>query len=302
MPDYEDPSHSTIHTISQTLAAKDIGCLLWGEHLLRTYGSSLPAQDYKFILEDHEITPGFHALLEAGYLICTGQYPCPIHFLMRTLADAHRTKHPSHRHPFPSKHVHMHSHSNNPCPVVIGLYRKSLYLPPPPPSAFADREPPEILPGPVGRIHSIGQFIYAHELGPAPTASRGGRFPAHLSNILIPSPMYLVEILITLGINHCRIPGARSIWTEWLMLLREAYLDHGRGLAAWDDTWLLAEAYRPVWREAIDAQISRIEQPVMPVWRDLAWGLVGVDVERAKRAGHWGFEEGMHVWYGLRVD
>lgn len=152
---------------------------------------------------------------------------------------------------------------------------------------------PDIKPGHLGRVTSLGRLIYAHEVGPRPTPARGGRFPDFLAGVLIPSPMYLVEMLIGLGLRDCRIPGARSIWTRWLMYLREAYVEHGRGLDVWDEKALLPEVLRPVWRQASDSEISRLQEPIMGVWRDLAWVLAGVDVERAKRTGHLAFQDWM---------
>lgn len=172
---------------------------------------------------------------------------------------------------------------------MLALYRKSDFFPTP----LAGGSPPDIKPGPLGRATSLGRLIYAHEVGPRPTPSRGGRFPDSLGGVLIPSPMYLVEILIGLGIRDCRIPGARSIWTRWLMHLREGYIEHGRGLDVWDEKAFLPEVLRPVWRYASDSEISRLQEPIMGVWRDLAWTLVGVDVERAKRTGHLAFQDWM---------
>ncbi len=77
------------------------------------------------------------------------------------------------------------------------------------------------------------------------------------------------------------------------MYLREAYVEHGRGLDVWDEKVLLPEVLNPVWRQASDSEISRLQEPIMGVWRDLAWALVGVDVDRAKRTGHLAFQDWM---------
>ncbi|KAL4781232.1 hypothetical protein BJX76DRAFT_363750 [Aspergillus varians] len=271
---YKDPSHTTIYQITQCLAREGIGCLLWGEHLLRAYACAMPATDYKFILEDDDITPAFTILHSTGYPECTGQYPCPLNSPTDTIAQTPTLQHRSHRHPFPEKHLHIHADPNNPHRTIIGLYLKSHCFPPSPPKV----KHPDICAGPAGRVCSIGRFLYAHEHGPEPTPARGGRFPAHLGSVLVPSPMYLIEMLIHLGVRDCRVPGARSIWTRWLMVLREAFVDHGRGLAVWDEKSFLPEAMRPVWRHAIDSEISWAQEPVMNVWRDLAWTLAGVYV------------------------
>lgn len=81
------------------------------------------------------------------------------------------------------------------------------------------------------------------------------------------------------------------------MHLREGYIEHGRGLDVWDEKAFLPEVLRPVWRYASDSEISRLQEPIMGVWRDLAWTLVGVDVERAKRTGHLAFQDwGVRQW------
>ncbi|KAL4942734.1 hypothetical protein BDV06DRAFT_235248 [Aspergillus oleicola] len=293
---YSDPSHLLIAEVSNILAGKGIGALLWGEHLLRTYGSSINAHDYKFLLEDAAILPAYITLLDAGFDECPETYPCPVVHKLEFLLETRRSGRPVHaskHHGFPAKHVHFNtgSGSNNLYPIVVGLYRKSIYLP----SQFALLDPPDIMPGEMGRLGSHGRFLFAHELRPRVTENHSGRFPDELEkDVLIPSPMYLVETLILLGNRDSRTPGARSIWTNWLMHLREAYICHNKGLAAWDDRSLLPELLRPVWKEAIDSEISRIDEPIMHVWRDLAWTLAGVDVGFAKMTGHLGYEESLN--------
>ncbi|KAL4947510.1 hypothetical protein BDW69DRAFT_190129 [Aspergillus filifer] len=299
---YRDTSHVHISEVSLILAAKGIGCVLWGEHLLRTYGSSIRAHDYKFLLEDAAILPAFFGLLEAGFEECPSfddpdegneedpeAYICPLIHKHNLLTQAGATIHKSKYHSFPSKHVHFRLNNTNTARIVIGLYRKSLHLP----TQFAAIDPPDIMPGEVGRLASHGRLVYANEFGPRPTKSHGGRFPSDLGPdvpVLILSPMYLVETLILLGNRDSRTPGARSLWTKWLMELRETYLLHNYGLSAWDDKALLPEVLRPVWEAASDAEMNRVDEPIMCVWRDLAWTLAGVDVDFAKRSGHMGFD------------
>ncbi|KAL4964325.1 uncharacterized protein BDV14DRAFT_201097 [Aspergillus stella-maris] len=314
---YRDTSHVLISEVSSILAAKGIGCLLWGEHLLRTYGSSIHAHDYKFLLEDAAVLPGFFALLDAGFEECPGSfddlnpnlnpsttsntdsdnerespaYICPLIHKHNLLTQAGASIHKSKYHGFPAKHVHFRiddSEADSEADsIVIGLYRKSLHLP----TQFTSLDPPEIWPGEMGRIANNGRLVYANELGPRPTKSHGGRFPSDLgSEVLMLSPMYLIETLILLGNRDSRTPGSRSLWTKWLMHLRETYLLHNYNLSLWDDRSLLPEILRPVWESASDAELNRVDEPIMNVWRDLAWTLAGVDVDAAKRMGHMGFD------------
>ncbi|KAL4899057.1 hypothetical protein BDW74DRAFT_184059 [Aspergillus multicolor] len=287
-------SQTLIHTVTETLAASNIGALLWGEHLLRTYGSDIPARrtDYKFLLDDTNINPAFDALLAAGHETCTrvdwDAGFCPaveeIRF-RRESGDDYSTFHN-----FPACHVHGHKDSNDPLGTVISLYRASDFLPPQ--CDICPLGPPQIRPGRVGRVKSHGRFMYANLVGPDPTESRGGNFSSHLDSALIPSPMYLALILIHLGMRDCKRPGARMIWSEWLMDLRECYLLHRKGMDEWNEKILL-EPLRPIWRQAIDAQIDVLAQPrCMRVWRDVMWRLVGVDPVEAVRKRHWAFDDG----------
>ncbi|KAL4931382.1 uncharacterized protein BDV17DRAFT_288927 [Aspergillus undulatus] len=302
---YEDPSHAIIHKVSSALASKDIGCLLWGEHLLRTYASSITATDYKFLFEDDEIFTAYDALLDSntetntGFTECDGAYSCPVLYKMDEVADP--DPHPSEFHDFPTAHVHLHEDSNNPYPIVIGLYAKSQYLPMHNEGEFAVMDPPLIIPGFAGRLPSQGRFICAHEIGPRPSkmGNHGGRFEYHLGkDVLLPSPMYLIETLILLGNRDSRVPGARNIWTYWLSELRIAYINHNQGLDAWDEKGLsLPEMLRPVWKEAIDSEISKLDEPVMSVWRNLAWDFAGVQKDLGIRwKFHLGYSLGMEQW------
>ncbi|KAL4973563.1 hypothetical protein BDW66DRAFT_153678 [Aspergillus desertorum] len=285
-------SQILIHAVTQTLSSHGIGCLLWGEHLLYTYGSDITAskEDYKFLLEGHNIPRALAILLENGYIPCTKQDRerglCPLHADQEYMAKRARSRDCSLWHPFPACHVHDRRRNNEKYPLdtVIALYEKSLYLPPV--STVSPLGPPLILPGLEGRVCSHGWLLYGHEVGPLPTRTRGGRFPSHLDGVLLPSPMYLVQTLIHLGMRDCRIPGARSIWSEWLMYLRECYIHHGKGLDVWDEKSLLPEILRGIWRNAIDAQIDVVDQPrVMTGWRDAMWILAGVRLEKSKRKG-----------------
>ena len=85
--------------------------------------------------------------------------------------------------------------------------------------------------------------------------------------------------LILLGNRDSRTPGSRSLWTKWLMYLRETYLCHNYNLPLWDDKALLPEILRPVWEAAADAEMNRVDEPIMNVWRDLA---MRVNVRRAR--------------------
>ncbi|KAL4997397.1 hypothetical protein BDV10DRAFT_186192 [Aspergillus recurvatus] len=298
---YSNPSSQTlIHAITQTLSPHGIGCLLWGEHLLHTYGSNIIAskRDFKFLLEDHNVPRALDILLEDGYTACTKQDRelglCPLHAHQEYMSKGVRPRDYSLWHPFPAYHVHGRHNKDekHPLNTVIALYRKSLYLPPA--STISPFGPPLILPGREGRIRSHGRLLYGHETGPLPLKARGGRFPSRLDGVLLPSPMYLVQTLIHLGMRDCRTPGARTIWSKWLMYLRECYTNHGRGLEVWDEKWLLPEVLRGIWLDAIDAQIDVVEQPrVMAGWRDAMWLLAEADLEKAKGKGELGYKEVM---------
>ncbi|KAL5046576.1 hypothetical protein BDW71DRAFT_207369 [Aspergillus fruticulosus] len=296
---YSTPSSQTlIHAITQTLSSHGIGCLLWGEHLLHTYGSDIISskKDYKFLLEDYNIPRALDILLENAYTPCTKQDHelglCPLHADQEHIARRVRPRDYSLWHPFPACHVHGRHNEDekHPLDTVIALYRKSLYLPPV--STISPLGSPLILSGRESRVRSHGQLLYGHETGPLPTEGRGGRFPAHLDGVLLPSPMYLAQALIHLGMRDCRTPGARTIWSKWLMYLRECYINHGKGLEAWDEEWLLPNMLRGIWRDAVDAQIDVVEQPrVMAGWRDAMWILAGADLDRAKEKGELSYKE-----------
>ncbi|RDW64427.1 uncharacterized protein DSM5745_09838 [Aspergillus mulundensis] len=283
-----------IHRVTKTLAAAGIGAVLWGEHLLATYGSDIPTQpDYKFLLDDANVTAAFDTLLANGHVLCTRQDwddgLCPVVEEMRSRRQT--KEHYSPFHPFPAYHVHGHRDTLYQLDTVIALYKASAFLPPT--SDLCPLGPPAILPGEDGRINSQARFLYAHISGPNPTESRGGRFPAHLDSVLIPSPMYFAHILIHLGIRDCIRPGARTLWSAWLMELRECYELHGRGLDEWDEKLNFPEPLRPIWQYAIDAQNDVLEQPgCMKVWRDAMWRLVGVDPEEAVQKEHLAFRDG----------
>ncbi|KAL3478277.1 hypothetical protein BJX99DRAFT_107509 [Aspergillus californicus] len=293
--EYKDHSQNTISSIAKLLASKNIGCLLWGEHLLRTFACALPAPDFKFILEDSQLDAAYTLLLNHGYTVCrdrrnTGaqdgtparntdarrappprptfdrngseMYVCPLY------NPPSYTNPQGHTHPYPSRHVHF--GTDDPHYTPISLFPKKNFL-------FWT---PRITPGQDSRTisRSAGSFFFADIIGPSPTSDRGGRFDGTLPHrVLIPAPLVFVEALIYLALGER--PGDRGIWSKWLMYLREAFVEHGAG-DAWDRT-LLHTKLRPVWQCASDGEGSGDDEAVMEVYVELVRVLTASKGRRA---------------------
>ncbi|KAI9369383.1 hypothetical protein BJX61DRAFT_151467 [Aspergillus egyptiacus] len=280
---YQDHTQTTISHIVSLLAAKNIPCLLWGEHLLRTYACTLQAPDYKFLVEDDQLDHAYRTLLDAGFIRCpdrerqdtatgSGTFDiCPVYrdtCNYRSSRNRKRTT-PSYTHPPPKRHVHFSPADSHSHPDPVSLFPKSLFL------SFTPRLPapnPQSQSQPQSQPQSQAQaprthrtkpevkacYIPADTLGPLPTPSHGGRFTfsdsdSHSHKVLMPAPLILVEALIYLALG--KGPGTRSIWTVWLGSLREAYVDHGVGEAAWDVT-RLHPRLRAIWGRAGDVELD----------------------------------------------